>query len=1275
MTELPSNGINTKDPINRPAPTTVGQPLCPNETPLDPGPTASVGLPSDDIFQPIESGGPAPSIPFRSDHIVEKRNIVDRNVPIQTNKFYANFFLGSQSSPVWTHPYSLTWAKGTGNSSGMAITHTVREQFAFGPNPESPQYFVSPTGIHHLVLSAAELGTDTRLSVENLQAFSVYANLAASGESRVLMSIPCVQGMGFVTALYDRAQPMIRSGVFFRTLNYISIVNGATHKYRLTLNDGSTWLLYATSIGSVGVPPFTLNDTTTITGPRDFSGMIQVTKNPSASDGEDVFDSSAGAYAINATITGSVSKEVGKYSLSWAKGGIQSQTLLMYALPHHVESFDQETQAALKNISLVTTTKGYATAVLADKITMVEDDLPVSIAFAPWAKAEDGARGGSGNINLQPAALSLINQAGITELGQDFDAQTRLNSMYYSGKGLAKFAAIIYVMNSMTGNSQYAAAGLDRLKDAFNVFVNNTQPEPLVYDQVWKGVVSSATYRPPHDTGLDFGNTLYNDHHFHYGYFVWTAAVIGHLDSSWLEEGSNKAWVNTLVRDFANPVNDAYYPFQRSFDWFHGHSWAKGLFESGDGKDQESTSEDTFATYALKMWGRIIRDPNMEARGNLQLAVQARSLRNYFLMTSNNTNQPPQFIPNKVTGILFENKIDHTTYFGGKPEYIEGIHMIPLNPSSAYTRSKQFVEEEWEKYFSNGKADAVEGGWKAIIYANLALIDPRKSYEFFSDPDFNTSLDGGASRTWYLAYSAAMLGANSASVVPDGSLKFGNSTMEGIKPLQTGHSVTRPPHTTHGDQPTTINSQHTDVSETHVLDVGPQKEKLQYEEPENTDHQHEDPKLTTSQYQGPQSTPSYNQEPQSTHQQHKEVQFTTSQYQGPQPTTSQYQGPQSTTSQYQDPRSTTSQYQGPQSTTSQYQGPQSTTSQYQGPQSTTSQYQGPQSATPQYQDPSSTIFQDQGPQPTTAQYQGPQSINQQHKEVQSTTSHHQGPQPTTSQYQGPQSTNPNFTKSESRYAEPISTSLQDQEAQVATTLSSLEASLAPSTSLTRAVWPVGFDWPKASNKPTPSQIPTSTPSGTGSVKPTFSWPDPTSEPSPQTTSTIGSEPSPKPTASLQPGFGWPKPSNQPSPLPTSTIDSEPVSRPTISLQPSFGWPKPSPKPSPQPDSIMNAKPSTGAAAVFDFPSRFTEGRAQPIAAEDSDEGWNFQDEPVANGQADESGGGSGGGGGGGGGDGGDDGGDDGDNECDNDGGDDGIMEEIDEPDCDEGEGDGESDES
>lgn len=61
----------------------------------------------------------------------------------------------------------------------------------------------------------------------------------------------------------------------------------------------------------------------------------------------------------------------------------------------------------------------------------------------------------------------------------------------------------------------------------------------------------------------------------------------------------------------------------------------------------------------MKMWGRTIGDGAMEARGNLMLAVQKRAFQNYFLMESGNVNQPENFIGNKVTGILFENKCDH----------------------------------------------------------------------------------------------------------------------------------------------------------------------------------------------------------------------------------------------------------------------------------------------------------------------------------------------------------------------------------------------------------------------------------------------------------------------------------------------------------------------------------------------------------------------------------------------------------------------------------------
>lgn len=82
---------------------------------------------------------------------------------------------------------------------------------------------------------------------------------------------------------------------------------------------------------------------------------------------------------------------------------------------------------------------------------------------------------------------------------------------------------------------------------------------------------------------IDFGNALYNDHHFHYGYHILTAAIIGHLDGGWVAE--NRDYIDSLVRDVANPsASDKHFPQWRNFDWYHGHSWAHGLFASADGK-------------------------------------------------------------------------------------------------------------------------------------------------------------------------------------------------------------------------------------------------------------------------------------------------------------------------------------------------------------------------------------------------------------------------------------------------------------------------------------------------------------------------------------------------------------------------------------------------------------------------------------------------------------------------------------------------------------------
>jgi endo-1,3(4)-beta-glucanase len=139
------------------------------------------------------------------------------------------------------------------------------------------------------------------------------------------------------------------------------------------------------------------------------------------------------------------------------------------------------------------------------------------------------------------------------------------------------------------------------------------------------------------------------------------------------------------------------------------------------------------------------------------LSVQRRSLQSYYLYTRANTVQPSQFIGNKVAGILFENKIDHTTYFGANIEYIQGIHMLPLLPYTPFIRTPEFVREEWDALFSGGRAQAVQGGWKGILFGNYATVDPRAAYDFFSQAGFDDGwLDGGASRTWYLCYAAGM---------------------------------------------------------------------------------------------------------------------------------------------------------------------------------------------------------------------------------------------------------------------------------------------------------------------------------------------------------------------------------------------------------------------------------------------------------------------------------------------------------------------------------------
>ncbi len=71
----------------------------------------------------------------------------------------------------------------------------------------------------------------------------------------------------------------------------------------------------------------------------------------------------------------------------------------------------------------------------------------------------------------------------------------------------------------------------------------------------------------------------YNDHHFHYGYMIYAAAIVAKNRPEWGREYYDR--VLLYIRDIANPSSeDGHFPMFRQKDWYLGNSWAGGLMSS-----------------------------------------------------------------------------------------------------------------------------------------------------------------------------------------------------------------------------------------------------------------------------------------------------------------------------------------------------------------------------------------------------------------------------------------------------------------------------------------------------------------------------------------------------------------------------------------------------------------------------------------------------------------------------------------------------------------------
>ncbi|AET38384.1 endo-1,3(4)-beta-glucanase Ecym_2674 [Eremothecium cymbalariae DBVPG len=757
--------------------TIVPTPTIPSMELLPPEPTgvanpndySDVSIPEDsdssdkyspiDLFKPIAIDDP-PSIFPRYQSALDLPPGVSNDGPYGTNEFYTNLIVGSQNQRAFVLPY-VVW-KHRSDGFGLAVSHTVKYPNLIGYSGAGRFSSInSTTAVADLVFSAHSF-TESRslFEVSELGPSSCRVTIRDRATSDYL-DIPLVQGMGFTTGIYHGSLvAKLHSEVGFKRLikEYSGDTVIGTSKYRITLNNGVQWLVYVSFPREYLFRYFDfwfhlkIFDAKTIIASSPMSGLIiQVAEAPKDRNMEISYDRSAGMYVTKFELQGVSDRTRAEYSFEYTTiGDSKSGLPIVFALPHHLRMLTPESLAATTNIQCQTNTKGIMTGFLTKSLKFV-NHLESKVSWLPYNSQAD--------LKYSSKQLNLLSRVANKELQVDvLSSITGLNT-YFGGKIIDKFAYILLTVSEILDDKNLTLKALDSMKSVFDVLLANKQTYPLFYDIKFGGVASTADLGS-YQSFIDFGNTYYNDHHFHFAYLIHAAAVIGYVDGkhngTWAHD--NKEWVNALIRDVANPSNeDTYFPVSRMFDWYHGHSWASGLYENPRGRNQESSSEDLNFAYAMKMWGKVIGDTSMELRGDLMISIMKESFNSYYLYSDDNEIEPAQLVKNKVSGILFEDMIDYTTYFGTNIEYIHGIHMLPIIPASSETRGPKFVAEEWNQKLS-GIVDELNTGWRSILELNRALYDPKASYNFFAQKNVSYAdyLDSGLSRTWALAFSGGL---------------------------------------------------------------------------------------------------------------------------------------------------------------------------------------------------------------------------------------------------------------------------------------------------------------------------------------------------------------------------------------------------------------------------------------------------------------------------------------------------------------------------------------
>ncbi len=249
---------------------------------------------------------------------------------------------------------------------------------------------------------------------------------------------------------------------------------------------------------------------------------------------------------------------------------------------------------------------------------------------------------------------------------------------YFLGKQLFSMANLLDISERL-GMTEESNSLKKSLRTELELWRENTFSTAdiggkyFIYDPKIRGIVGEKS---------SFGSDQFNDHHFHYGYFIFAASILSKYDEEYLL--NNESFVNLLVKDIANADRkDQSFPYIRGFDAYEGHSWASGEGVFADGNNQESSSEAVNAWYSIFLWSEATHNDKLREESLYLVSEEMSSALEYWLNIDRNDPKFSNFKHDFVS-IVWGGKLDSSTWFSDRIEAKLGIQIIPTSPVSAY---------------------------------------------------------------------------------------------------------------------------------------------------------------------------------------------------------------------------------------------------------------------------------------------------------------------------------------------------------------------------------------------------------------------------------------------------------------------------------------------------------------------------------------------------------------------------------------------------------------